>query len=417
MIDRADALLVMTCAALALLLTPAMGLIFAGLVRRKNALSAFLGCLTPLGIVAVQWLLLGQGLAFGRDLFGGLVGVPDGALFGLRFEPRGDLATTIPESLFLTFQMLAAAFAAALVASAGAERARFASTAVFVLLWTTLVYDPVAHWVWSPEGWLWKFGARDFAGGLVVHATAGVGALCVAVAVGKRRGADVESLHPHNLTLTAIGTTLLWLGWIGFNVGRAWGVSPGAAAAFAATLFGGAAGMAAWSLVEYATTGKATFLGACTGIVAGLVGGSAAAGYVAPPAAAVLGATTALIVHGAILVKGRLAYDDSLDVFGVHGVGGIVGALGLGLLADSALDPGVVGLFEGRTELMLAQLVAVAVVVAYTAVMTSAILFVVDRAMGLRVSPEDEELGLDLAQHGQRGYVLGEGERAFGEFR
>ncbi|WP_165253170.1 ammonium transporter [Paludisphaera soli] len=417
MIDRADTLLVMTCAAMALLLTPAMGLFFAGMVRRKNALSAFLGCLTPLGIVTLQWLLLGQGLAFGRDLFGGLIGVPDGALFHLRPEPRGDLATTIPGPLFLSFQMLAAAFAAALVSSAGAERARFAATAVFVLLWTTFVYDPVAHWIWSPDGWLRKFGARDFAGGLVVHAAAGAAALCVARAVGKRRGSDVESLRPHNLPLTATGTALLWFAWLGFNAGHAWGVSTGAVAAFVATIAGGAAGMAAWSLVESTTTGKATFLGACTGVVAGLVGVSAGAGYVAPPAAAVLGATAALIAHGAILVKGRLGYDDSLDVFGVHGVAGVAGAIGLGLLADSAVDPGVVGLFEGRVELIVAQLVAVAAVVAYTVVATTALLFVVDRTMGLRVSPEDEELGLDLTQHGQRGYVLGEGERLGASYR
>ncbi|MDG3004506.1 ammonium transporter [Paludisphaera mucosa] len=411
MIDRADTLLVMCCAALALLMTPAMGLFFAGMVRRKNVLSVFQGCLMPLGVVTIQWLVVGQGLAFGRDLFGGLIGVPDGAMFRLRFEPRGDLATTVPEPLFLAFELLAAAFAAALVSSAGAERAKFASTAAFVFLWTTLVYDPVAHWVWSPEGWLNRFGARDFAGGLVVHAAAGAAALCVAVAVGQRRGADVESLRPHNLPLTAMGTALLWFAWLGFNTGHAWGVSAGAAAAFVATIVAGASGMVAWSILEYATTGKATFLGACTGVVAGLVGVSAGAGYVAPPAAAALGATVALVCHGAILVKGRVGYDDSLDVFGVHGVGGIAGALGLGLLADSALDPGVVGLFEGRIELIVAQLAAVAAVVAYTVAATAAILFIVDRTMGLRVSPEDEELGLDVTQHGQRGYVLGEGER------
>ncbi|OJW05818.1 MAG: hypothetical protein BGO49_27010 [Planctomycetales bacterium 71-10] len=417
MIDRADTLFVLGCAGLALLATPAMGLFFGGMVRRKNVLSAFLGCLMPLGIVILQWTLLGHGLAFGPDLFGGLVGTPDGSLFRARFEPRGDLAPTAPESLVLGFEMLAAGFAAALAASAGAERIRPSAAAVFVALWTTLVYDPVAHWMLSPDGWLHRLGARDFGGGLAVHATAGAAALCVAVAVGKRRGADCESLRPHNLTLTAAGAALLWFAWLGLNAGRAWGVSAGAVAATLATLVGGASGMAAWSLVERVTPGKATFLGACTGLVAGLVGSSAGAGYVAPPAAAVLGAVAAVVCCGAILVKGRLSYDDSLDVFGVHGVGGVVGAIGLGLLADSSLDAGVAGLLEGRTELIAAQLVAAGAVVGYALVVTSAILFVLDRTMGLRVVPEDEEIGLDVARHGQRAYVMGEGERIGMDYR
>lgn len=417
MIDRADTLFVLGCAALALLATPAMGLFFGGMVRRKNVLSAFLGCLMPLGIVILQWTLLGQGLAFGPDLFGGLVGAPDGSMLRARFEPRVDLAPTVPEAAFLAFEMLAAGLAAALATSAGAERIKPSAAALFVVLWTTLVYDPIAHWAWSPAGWLHRLGARDFGGGLVVHATAGAAALCVAVAVGKRRGADCESLRPHNLTLTAAGAALLWLAWLGLNAGRAWGVSIGAVAATLATLVGGAAGMAAWSLVERLSPGKSTFLGACTGLVAGLVASSAGAGYVSPPAAAVIGAVVAVICYGAILAKGRFGYDDSLDVFGVHGVGGVAGAIGLGLLADSSLDGGVVGLMEGRVELVVAQLVAAAAIVAYTVVGTSAILLVLARTIGLRVAPEDEEIGLDVAQHGQRAYVMGEGERIGMDYR
>jgi len=398
MLDRADTLLVMTCAALALLATPAMGLFFAGMVRRKNALSAALNALAALGIVAIQWTLAGRGLAFGPDAFGGLVGLPGGEL-----GPRTGPAGAIPGPLFSTFHLLTAAFAAALVVGGGAERMRFAATALLALLWTTFVYDPLAHWAWSPDGWLNRLGARDFAGGLVVHAAAGASALCVAVAVGRRRGADVEELLPHDLTLTAAGTALAWFAWAGLNVGHAWGVSASAVAAFGATVAGGAAGMAAWSVVESATAGKVTFLGACTGVVAGLVGVSAAAGHVGPAGALALGAAAALAAHGAIRVKGRLGCDDPLDVFGVHGVGGVAGALGLGLLAESAIDPGVVGLVEGRAELILAQLAAAAAVVAYAVVATSLLLLLVDRAVGLRVSAEDEELGLDLSQHGQRG--------------
>ncbi|WP_165067647.1 ammonium transporter [Paludisphaera rhizosphaerae] len=417
MIDRTDTLFVMCCATMALLMTPAMGLFFAGMVRRKNVLSTFLGCLVPLGVVTLQWLVLGQGLAFGGDLFGGLIGAPDWSMLRGRFEPRPDLTATVPGPLALAFEMLAAAFAAALVSSAGAERAKSWSMAVVVILWTTLVYDPLAHWMWSPDGWLRRLGARDFGGGLVVHASAGAAALCVAVAVGKRRGADVDSLRPHNLPLTAIGTALLWFAWLGFNAGRAWGVSTIAAAAFLSTLVAGAAGMLAWILVERATTGKATFLGGCTGVVAGLVGSSAGAGMVGPGVAIVLGAGAALFSHAAILIKSRLDYDDSLDVFGVHGIGGITAAIGLGLLAGSDLEPSAVGLFNGRVELILAQLAAVGAVVAYSVLVTWAILFAVDRTMGLRVPPEAEELGLDVALHGQRAYVMGDGERLGMDYR
>jgi Amt family ammonium transporter len=280
--------------------------------------------------------------------------------------------------------------------------------AAFLLAWTTLVYDPVAHAVWAPDGWLRRLGVRDFAGGLVVHATAGIAALCFAVVLGRRRGVDSENLHPHNLTLTAIGTGLLWFGWFGLNVGHAWGVSPSMVAALAATLLGGGAGMIAWSLIERLQKGKVTLLGTCTGAVAGLVGVSASAGYVTPAAAAAIGVFVSASCYAAVASKRRLGYDDSLDVFGVHGVGGVAGAVAAGLLADPAIDPEVAGLFQGKADLIGAQLLGAAVVAAYTLLVTAGLLLIVDRTLGLRVAPEAEELGLDLAEHGQRGYILGE---------
>ncbi|APW63008.1 ammonium transporter [Paludisphaera borealis] len=411
MISPVDTLLVVFCTALVMLMTPALGLFFGGMVRRKNVLATFQGCFILLGAVALQWLVVGHGLAFGRGAAGGWIGVPGGAMLGFSFAPDADFAATIPQPVFLLFELTVAVFAAALISGAVVERVRFGPMTVFILGWTTLVYDPVAHWVWAPDGWLKKLGVHDFAGGLVVHATAGVAALCCALILGKRRGLDSENLHPHNLTLTAIGSGLLWFGWIGLNTAHAWKVSPSMIAALAATILGGGAGMIAWSLIEQLQKGKVTLLGTCTGAVAGLVGVSPAAGYVTPLGASAIGLVVSALCYAAVAAKRRLSYDDSLDVFGVHGVGGVAGLLAVGLLADPAIDAEVVGLFQGNADLIAVQFVGAGVVVAYTFVVTAGLLIAVDRLLGLRASPEDEELGLDLAEHGQRGYILGEGER------
>jgi ammonium transporter, Amt family len=417
MISPVDSLLVVCGTALVLLMTPALGLFYGAMVRRKNVLATFQSCFILLGAVGLQWLAVGHGLAFGRSAAGGWIGAPEGAMLGFHFEPVGDVAATIPQPLFLTFELTVAVFAAALISGAVVERARFAPMTVLIVAWTTLVYDPVAHWVWASDGWLRKLGVEDFAGGLVVHTTAGVAALCCALMMGRRRGMNSESLHPHNLTLAAIGSTLLWFGWIGLNAGPAWRFSPSMIAAVAATIVGGGAGMTAWSLIEFVQKGKATLLGTCTGVVAGLVGVTPAAGFVSPLAASAIGATVAAACYGAVGLKRKLGYDDSLDVFGVHGVGGVAGTLALGLLADPALDAEVVGLFRGNVDLIAAQAVGVLAVSVYTFMVTAGLFFVVDRLLGLRVSPEDEELGLDLAEHGQRGYILGEGDRLGVRFR
>jgi Amt family ammonium transporter len=408
MIVPIDSMLVVLCAALVVLMTPALGLFYGGMVRRKNVLATYQGCFILLGAVGLQWLAVGNGLAFGRDAAWGWIGAPDGAMLGFHFAPAADLAATVPRTLFLTFEMAVAVFAAALISGAVVERVRFGPMTAFVVGWTTLVYDPVAHAVWAPDGWLRRLGVRDFAGGLVVHATAGIAALCCAIVLGRRRGLDAENLHPHNLALTAIGSGLLWFGWIGLNAGHAWKVSPSMVAALAATILGGGAGMIAWTLIEQWQKGKATLLGTCTGAVAGLVGVSAAAGFVTPLAASAIGVTVSALCYAAVSAKRRLGYDDSLDVFGVHGVGGVAGAVAAGLLADPAVDPGVVGLFQGEADLIGAQLLGAAVVAAYTLLVTAGLLLIVDRTLGLRVAPEAEELGLDLAEHGQRGYILGE---------
>jgi ammonium transporter, Amt family len=406
-----DAVMIMACAAFALLMTPALGLFYGGMVRRKNVLSAFQQAFILLGIVPLQWFLAGYSLSFGPDVAAGWLGGWHWfGLSGVGLEPNTELASRIPHQLLMIFEMMVAVFTAALISGAIAERMKFASYVVFILLWTTLVFDPVAHWVWGAEGWIRVMGARDFAGGLVVHLTSGLAALCAVWMLGKRKGLDTEDLHPHNLTLTALGTGILWFCWLGLNAGQARGATSAAAAAVVATIFAGAAAIVSWSAIEYFQKRKVTVLGTCTGAIAGLVAVTPAAGYVTPTGALVLGFLVCPFVYGAIVLKGKLGYDDSLDVFGVHGVGAIVGVLALGVLAAPSLTGGAGGLLNGNADLLFAQTIALAAVTVYTVVITLVLLMLVDRVMGLRLSAEDEDLGLDLTQHGQRGYMMGEGE-------
>ena len=391
MLSPSHALFMIVCTALAMLTTPALGLFFGGMIRRKNVLATFQGCFILLGAVALQWLVVVRSQGVGWS--------------------AGAESSGIPESLASSFELMVAVFAAALISGAVVERVRFGPMTVFAIGWTTLVYDPVAYSVWAPGGWLAGYGVKDFGGGLVVHATAGCSALACALMLGKRRGLNTESLQPHNLTLTAIGTALLWFGWFGLNTGRGWAFTASTAAAFTSTIFGGAAGLIGWSVIERIQKGRATLLGTCTGAVAGLVGVSAAAGFVTPIVAAVIGFVVAAGCYQAVAIKRWFAYDDALDVFGVHGVGGVLGVLAVGLVADPAIDDKVAGLFHGEVDLIVAQAMGVAAVTAYSFFVTAVLWFVVDRAMGLRASSEEEELGLDLSQHGQRGYILGEGDR------
>jgi Amt family ammonium transporter len=306
--------------------------------------------------------------------------------------------------------MMVAVFATALISGAIAERMKFSAYLAFTLLWVTFVYGPVAHWVWGPGGWISDSGALDFGGGLVVQLTSGLAALCCVLVLGKRKGLDTEDLQPHNLTLTALGTGLLWFGWLGLNTGQARAVNVGAVASFVTTNLAGAGAIVSWCALEYLQKRKVTVLGACTGAIVGLVVVSPAAAYVSPVGALITGALVCPLSYGAIVIKGKLGYDDSLDVFGVHGVGGFAGVLALGFMAAPALTGGEGGLLSGNASLLFAQATAAVAVGVYTIVVTLALLWLVDRLLGLRVSAEEEDLGLDLTQHGQRGYMMGEGE-------
>jgi Amt family ammonium transporter len=407
----ADTILMIVWCALTLPMIPALGLFYGGMTRRKNVLSAFQQTFILLGAIALQWLLVGYSLAFDEGTLGGFCGGGRWlGLMGVGLDPNPAVAPLVPHQLFMLFELLVAVFAAALISGAIVERVKFSSYLVFTVLWSTLVYDPVAHWVWGPDGWIKKLGALDFAGGLVVHLTSGLAALCCVRIVGKRKGLDHEDLHPHNLTLTALGTGLLWYGWQGLNAGQARGANAAAVAAFVATNLAGAAAIVSWSLLEYLLKRRVTVLGACTGAIAGLVAVSPAAGYVSPLGAFAIGFMVAPLCYFAIAFKGRIGYDDSLDVFGVHGVGGLAGGLMLGFVAAPSLTGGSGGLLSGNIDLLLAQVTAILAVALYTVVVTMALLVGIDRLLGLRVTPEEEDLGLDLTQHGQRGYLMGEGE-------
>jgi Amt family ammonium transporter len=409
-VRAADTLFVMACAALAMLMVPALGLFYGGMVRRKNVLAAFQQSFILLGVVPLQWALAGYSLSFAGDVLAGFCGGWQWAgLRGVGLEPNIELAPGIPHQLFMIFQMMVAVFATALFSGAIAERMKFSSYLAFTLLWVTFVYDPVAHWVWGPGGWIQNSGALDFGGGLVVHVTSGLAALCCVLVVGKRKGLDTEDLQPHNLTLTALGTGLLWFGWLGLNSGQARAANAAAVASFVTTNLAGAAAVVSWCCVEYLQKRKVTVLGACTGAIAGLVAVSPAAGYLSPVGALLTGALVCPLSYGAILLKGKLGYDDSLDVFGVHGIGGLAGVIGLGFLAAPSLTGGAGGLLSGNANLLFAQATAAIAVGIYTIVVTLALLWLVDRLLGLRVSAEEEDLGLDLTQHGQRGYMMGEG--------
>jgi ammonium transporter, Amt family len=403
-----DSVFMMFCTALVMLMIPALGIFYGGMVRRKNVLAAFQQCFVLLGVVTLQWVLAGYSLAFGPDAFAGICG---GAhWFGLGnvgLLPNADVAPLVPHQLFMIFQLMVAVLTAALISGAIAERMRFSSYVVFSLLWTTLIFDPVAHWVWGPGGWIGGLGAIDFGGGLVVHLTSGIAALCCALFLGKRTGLDTEDMNPHNLTLTALATGLLWFGWLALNAGQARGASSNAVAAFVATNLAGAAAMVSSGALEFLRNRKVTVLGSCTGAIAGLVAVSPAAGYVTPAGALCLGLLAGPLCYAAIGVKVRLGYDDSLDVFAVHSICALFGVLAVGVLARPELA-GKGGLLEGSADLLLAQTIAVVAVAAYTVVVTVILLWLIDRVLGLRVSAEDEDVGLDLTQHGQRGYMVGE---------
>ena len=405
-VDSGDTAWMLTSSALVLLMTaPGLALFYAGLVRRKNALGTIMQSFITLALISVQWALIGYSLAFGRDT-GGIIGSLDWVgLRGVGLEPNPDYAATIPHQAFMIYQMMFAAITPALITGAIAERMKFSAFLLFTLLWATLIYDPLAHWVWGIGGWLRKMGALDFAGGTAVHISSGISALAAALVVGRRRGHPVQPMPPHNLTMTVTGAALLWFGWFGFNAGSAAAANRLATNAFVVTHLATAAATLAWMFAEWGSRGKPTVLGAASGAVAGLVVITPASGYVGPMSAIVIGAGGGILCYSACMLKARLGYDDSLDVVGVHGVGGTWGALATGLFASKTVNPDAAdGLFFGNPHQFVVQVIAVLACMLLAFVGTVILLKLVDALVGLRVSSEEEQMGLDLSQHEENAY-------------
>jgi len=404
-ISSGDTAWLLTSAALVMLMTPALGFFYGGLVRKKNVLATIMHSFFILALISVQWVLWGYSLAFGPDNGGLIGGLQWLALKGVGQEPS-PYAPTVPHLAFMVFQMMFAVITPALITGAFAERKRFKAFVIFTLLWATLVYDPVAHWVWG-GGWLSKLGALDFAGGTVVHITSGVSALVAALVLGRRKGYGEVPIEPHDATMVVLGASLLWFGWFGFNAGSA--LSSGGLAAQAFVVTNTAAAMAAltWLTVSWIHKGAPSVLGAAAGAVAGLVAITPASGYVDVSASIVIGLGAGLICYFAIQVTRRLGVDDALDVFGVHGMGGTFGALATGVFASAAINPVVTGgLLEGNPAQLGIQAIAVAAVIGYSAVMTFVILKVLDLFVGLRVPEAEEVLGLDASQHREAAYTI-----------
>ncbi len=422
-VDGGDTAWVLISAALVMLMTPGLAFFYGGLVRRKNVLSVLMQCFMILCLVSIQWVLVGYSLAFGPDAGGhGLIGTLDWfGLAGVGLKPYAAYSPTVPHLAFMVFQMMFAVITPALIIGAFAERVRFSAFCVFSVAWTTFIYDPVAHWVWSdggfmgvlrPGGW----GALDFAGGTVVHINAGMAALAAALYLGKRQGFPGKMSPPHSLPLAVLGAAMLWFGWFGFNAGSALGAGGLAASAFVATHVATAGAALTWAALDWIKHKRPTTLGMITGAVGGLVAITPAAGYVTPLGAVCIGIGAGLLPWLAVtFLKVRLGYDDTLDAFGVHGVGGIWGAIATGLFATAAVNPfpwsdpagtGNNGLFYGNPVQLLTQIKAVALTMAFSFSGSLLLFWLVDKTLKLRVTEHEERVGLDLTEHSEAGYTI-----------
>jgi Amt family ammonium transporter len=400
MISSGDTAWMLVATALVMLMTPGLGLFYGGMVRTKNVLGTIMHSFMCLGIVSIIWVFYGYSLAFGPDI-GGFIGSLDWAgLTGVGMN-AGPYSDKIPHLVFCAFQLMFAIITPALITGAFAERMKFSAFILFTILWSSFVYLPMCHWVWG-GGWLGKLGALDFAGGTVIHILAGVGALSAALIIGKRKGYRKEPFYPHNLTMTMIGAAILWFGWFGFNAGSALAANGVAGLAFFATHIATAAAALSWIIFEKIIRGKPTTLGFASGAVAGLVAITPAAGFVTPLPAMIIGFFAGMLCYFAILAKERFGYDDSLDVVGVHGVGGLWGALATGLFASV----GGTGLFYGNPHQLLVQVIASVTAIVFSFIMTGIILLIVKKISGLRIDEESEEVGLDQSMHGEAGYYL-----------
>ena len=404
-VDSGDTAWMLASAALVMLMTPGLALFYSGMVHRKNVLGTMMHSYILLGLITVQWMLWGYSLSFGPDVKSVIGSLKWFALCGVGSQPNPDYAATIPHNVFMIYQMMFAIITPALIFGAIAERMKFSAMILFSLLWATLVYNPICHWVWGVGGWIRNLGVLDFAGGTVVHISSGVSALVAALVLGARRGD--RKLEPHNMTMTILGAGILWFGWFGFNGGSALAASGLAGTAFVNTHIASAAAALAWVFVEWQQRGKPSVLGMASGCVAGLVAITPAAGFVAPVGALVIGLLGGAVCYFGVTIKNRFGFDDTLDVFGVHGVGGTVGALLTGLFCTVAVNSGGAnGLFYGNPKQLLLQIIGVGATIAYAVVVTWILLKVVDALVGLRVTHEEEEQGLDWTQHGESGYNL-----------
>jgi Amt family ammonium transporter len=400
-LNQADTGWLMVSCALVMLMTPGLALFYGGMVGSKNVLSSFMHSFIALGIITLQWVVIGYSLSFGSDMGGGFIGGFEYAfLNGVGLEPQE--GSTIPHILFMAFQMMFAIITPALISGAIAERMKFSAYVVFIILWATLVYDPICHWVWGPDGWLGARGALDFAGGTVVHLSSGMAALVCAVLLGRRNRPG----PPHNLTLTMLGAGLLWFGWFGFNAGSALAANENAALALVNTHVAAGAAALSWAIVEWLKQGKPTALGVASGLVAGLVVITPAAGFVGPISAVMMGLAAGAVCYGAVMLKGKLGYDDALDAFGIHGVGGALGAILTGVFAAEVWG-GAQGLVDGSSALVLENAIGVLAAATYSVVVTFVILKVIDATIGLRVNSDEESEGLDANLHGEEGYHMG----------
>jgi Amt family ammonium transporter len=388
-------------------MTPGLAFFYGGMVRRKNVLGVLMQCFIILCVLSLQWVLFGYSLSFhpGNGFWGGFGWT---GLNGVGLEPYADYAATIPHQAFMIFQAMFAIITPALIIGAFAERMKFSAFLVFTLLWATFVYDPLCHWVWGMGGWLRNLGALDFAGGTVVHINAGIAALVTALFIGRRKNLETNTPAPHNLPFVVLGTAMLWFGWFGFNAGSALGANGLAVNAFVVTNTAAAAAGLSWALIEWIRNGKPTIFGTASGAVAGLVAITPAAGFVSVIPAIIIGLLVSVFCFIAVsIIKPKLGYDDSLDAFGVHCVGGIWGALATGLFASKAVNAaGADGLFFGNPKQFLIQAAAVLVTLAYTFLATLIIYKLVDIFIGVRVKEKEELMGLDLTQHRERAYAM-----------
>ena len=408
--NTGDTAWVLISTALVLLMTmPGLAFFYGGLVRRKNVLSVLMQCFIILCVISLQWVLYGYSLTFGPDI-GGFIGNLDWiGLKGVGGAPNADYAATIPHGAFMIFQAMFAVITPALIIGTSAERMKFSAFLLITILWATFVYDPLGHWVWGTGGWLRELGALDFAGGIVVHTSSGISALVLAILIGKRVGyGNGVTYRPHNMPFAVLGGALLWFGWFGFNAGSALGANELAVNAFITTNVATAAAGLTWALIEWRLNGAPTALGVVTGAVAGLVAITPACGFVNPMNAIFIGIMVGIICYIAVAkVKGMLGYDDSLDAFGVHGVGGIWGTLATGLFAEKAVNSaGSDGLFFGNAHQFLVQCLLVVVTIVFASVMTWIIFKLVDAVIGVRVDKKAEIIGLDLTQHKESAYTL-----------